>query len=56
MQELLRYLRANGFKTFIVSGGGADFMRVWSAMCDRRSPPKGNGGNEAVCRRASNSQ
>jgi phosphoglycolate phosphatase-like HAD superfamily hydrolase len=30
MQELLRYLRANGFKTFIVSGGGADFMRVWS--------------------------
>lgn len=31
MQELLRYLRANGFKTFIVSGGGADFMRVWSA-------------------------
>lgn len=30
MQELLDYLRANGFKTFIVSGGGADFMRVWS--------------------------
>ena len=30
MQELLRYLRANGFKTYIVSGGGADFMRVWS--------------------------
>ena len=30
MQELLRYLRANDFKTFIVSGGGADFMRVWS--------------------------
>ena len=30
MQELLRYLRAHGFKTFIVSGGGADFMRVWS--------------------------
>ncbi len=30
MQELLSYLRANGFKTFIVSGGGADFMRVWS--------------------------
>jgi phosphoserine phosphatase len=29
MVELLRYLRANGFKTFIVSGGGADFMRVW---------------------------
>jgi hypothetical protein len=30
MQELLRYLRARGFKTYIVSGGGADFMRVWS--------------------------
>jgi phosphoglycolate phosphatase-like HAD superfamily hydrolase len=30
MQEVLRYLRANGFKTFIVSGGGADFMRVWT--------------------------
>jgi len=29
MQELLRYLRVSGFKTFIVSGGGADFMRVW---------------------------
>jgi phosphoserine phosphatase len=29
MQELLRYLRVNGFKNFIVSGGGADFMRVW---------------------------
>jgi phosphoglycolate phosphatase-like HAD superfamily hydrolase len=30
MQEVLLYLRANGFKTFIVSGGGADFMRVWT--------------------------
>ena len=30
MLELLRYLRASGFKTFIVSGGGADFIRVWS--------------------------
>ena len=29
MQELLSYLRANGFKTFIVSRGGADFMRIW---------------------------
>lgn len=29
MQELLRYLRANHFKNFIVSGGGVDFMRVW---------------------------
>jgi hypothetical protein len=30
MLELLAYLRANGFKTFIVSGGGADFMRPWT--------------------------
>ncbi|MEW4455517.1 HAD family hydrolase [Bremerella sp. JC817] len=30
MQELLRYLRANDFQTFIVSGGGADFMRVFA--------------------------
>lgn len=30
MQEVLALLRANGFRTFIVSGGGADFMRVWS--------------------------
>jgi len=30
MLELLGYLRANGFKTFIVSGGGIDFMRVWA--------------------------
>ena len=30
MREVLAYLRANGFKTYIVSGGGADFMRVWS--------------------------
>jgi hypothetical protein len=28
MLELLAYLRANGFKTFIVSGGGIDFLRV----------------------------
>jgi phosphoserine phosphatase len=27
MRELLDYLRANGFKTFIVSGGGVEFMR-----------------------------
>jgi phosphoglycolate phosphatase-like HAD superfamily hydrolase len=30
MQELLAYLRANGFKTFIVSGGGIEFMRPWA--------------------------
>jgi hypothetical protein len=30
MLELIGYLRANGFKTFIVSGGGIDFMRPWT--------------------------
>ena len=30
MLELLAYLRANGFKTYIVSGGSSDFMRPWS--------------------------
>jgi phosphoserine phosphatase len=30
MLELLNYLRANGFKTYIVSGGGTEFMRAWA--------------------------
>ncbi len=30
MLEVLKYLRANGFKTFIVSGGGVEFMRPWT--------------------------
>ncbi len=30
MLELLAYLRASGFKTFIVSGGGVEFMRPWT--------------------------
>jgi phosphoserine phosphatase len=30
MLELLAYLRANGFKTFIVSGGGVEFMRAFT--------------------------
>jgi phosphoserine phosphatase len=30
MQELLKYLRANGYKTWIVTGGGQDFVRVYS--------------------------
>ncbi|WP_146397305.1 HAD family hydrolase [Planctomycetes bacterium CA13] len=30
MLELLDYLRANGFKTYIVSGGGCDFLRVFA--------------------------
>jgi hypothetical protein len=30
MVELMGYLRANGFKTYIVSGGGVEFMRPWT--------------------------
>jgi hypothetical protein len=30
MLEVLAFLRANGFKTYIVSGGGIEFMRVWA--------------------------
>jgi hypothetical protein len=30
MLELMTYLRANNFKTFIISGGGVDFMRPWT--------------------------
>lgn len=39
-QELLEYLRANGFKVFIVSGGGADFMRVWADRVYRIPPER----------------
>jgi hypothetical protein len=37
MIELLGYLRANGFKTFIVSGGGGEFLRrrmEWATVMD----------------------
>jgi phosphoserine phosphatase len=30
MQELMKYLRANGYKTYIVTGGGIDFVRQYS--------------------------
>ena len=30
MQEVLRYLRGNGFRTYIVTGGGQDFVRVYA--------------------------
>jgi phosphoglycolate phosphatase-like HAD superfamily hydrolase len=30
MQEVMKYLRANGYKTYIVTGGGQDFVRVYS--------------------------
>jgi hypothetical protein len=38
MLELLAYLRANGFKTFIVSGGGVEFMRAFTEEAYRIPP------------------
>ena len=35
MVELLTYLRANGFKTLIASGGGVEFMRGWASRQSR---------------------
>ena len=43
MLELLAYLRANGFKTFIVSGGGIEFMRPWTRKGLWRSARAGGG-------------
>lgn len=40
MLELLGYLRAHGFEVFIVSGGGIDFMRVWSEGVYGVDPPR----------------
>ena len=49
MLELLIYLRTNGFKTYIVSGGGVEFMRPWT---DRvyRIPPEQVVGSSIVTR------
>src|SRR5271168_2346043 len=30
MQEMISYFRANGYKTYIVTGGGQDFVRVYA--------------------------
>ena len=38
MMELLRYLESKGFKNFVVSGGGIDFMRAYIPQ-DTASPP-----------------
>lgn len=38
MLELLNYLRANGYKTFIVSGGDINFMRAWAEQVYRIPP------------------
>jgi len=57
MVELLAYLRANGFKAFIVSGGAVEFMRVWAERAygippSRWSAPPG-ARNTGSTRRAS---
>ncbi|MGA1540057.1 MAG: HAD family hydrolase, partial [Chthoniobacterales bacterium] len=48
MLELLAYLRAHGFKTFLVSGGGADFMRVFSERVYGVPPEQVVGSNARV--------
>ena len=40
MLEVLDYLRANGFKTFIVSGGGIEFMRAFAEITYGVPPDK----------------
>ncbi len=49
MLELLAYLRANDFKTFIVSGGGVEFMRVFTDK-SYGIPPEQVVGSSAVTR------
>jgi len=47
--ELLAYLRANGFQTFIVSGGGVDFMRVITEQA-YGIPPEQVVGTAGLCK------
>jgi hypothetical protein len=46
--ELLGYLRANGFKTYIVSGGTIDFMRPWTEKIYGIPPEQVLGSSQAV--------
>lgn len=48
MLELLDYLRTNGFKTFIVSGGGVEFMRPWTEKVYGIPPEQVVGSSGAV--------
>jgi phosphoglycolate phosphatase-like HAD superfamily hydrolase len=48
MQELLGYLRANGFKTFIVSGGSVEFMRPWAEQAYGIAPEQIVGSQQEV--------
>ena len=41
MQEVLKYLRANGYKTYIVTGGGQDFVRQYAEADLWHSPRAG---------------
>ena len=40
MQEVLKYLRANGYKTYIVTGGGQDFVRVYRSGSTASRPSR----------------
>ena len=40
MLEVLQYLRANGYKTYIVTGGGQDFVRVYAERVTASLPSK----------------
>lgn len=46
--ELLEYLRSSGFKTFIVSGGGIEFMRPWTERVYGIAPPQVVGSSVAT--------
>jgi haloacid dehalogenase-like hydrolase len=48
MLELMVYLRNNGFKTFIVSGGGIEFMRPWTGRVYGISPEQVVGSSGVV--------
>jgi hypothetical protein len=45
MLELLNYMRANGFSTYLVSGGGVEFMRPWTQQVYGIAPPNVVGSN-----------
>jgi len=47
MKEVLQYLRANGYKTYIVTGGGQDFVRVYSEQTYGIPPEQVVGTNAA---------
>ena len=59
MQEVLKYLRAKGYKTYIVTGGGQDFVRVYSEQTYGIPPEQVVGAQErrnmAMTRTASHS-